>query len=335
MKAFDHSVALCELHLHALRAGARQLFISSSVLTTEPINFWQVLSTHQIAYTFAPNSFLAAALQCYNNNLSCVDSPVYNFQHLRVLFCGGEANKTSNLHQAAEFLVRHGGYACAVTAVYGLSETCSALFYSRHSPEYDAKRGYIFASVGKPLPRHEVRIVDDDLQPTETGRVQVRGPMIFKSYYNDAKSTNASRTHDGWFETGDQGKLDNEGNLVIVGRKKEIIILNAQNYACADLDYWIEASLPQELQPGYTATFSIHSEKSDSEEIVVIVSTRDNLSDDLPTGERVARQIEDVIIGLCKKRPVAIFSLPSRMIPKNSIGKISRAALKASFIAVN
>jgi long-chain acyl-CoA synthetase len=76
---------------------------------------------------------------------------------------------------------------------------------------------YRLGSVGKALPRTELRIADD-------GEILVRGPIVFKGYLNQPELSAETLTDDGWIHTGDLGRLDQDGFLWITGRKKEIII---------------------------------------------------------------------------------------------------------------
>jgi long-chain acyl-CoA synthetase len=82
-------------------------------------------------------------------------------------------------------------------------------------------------SVGKCVPGAEVRIVDDDgktLGRETVGEIWLKGPMVMKGYYNLPKETADVLTADGYFKTGDLGRIDNDGYLFITGRKKELII---------------------------------------------------------------------------------------------------------------
>ncbi|NBM16234.1 long-chain fatty acid--CoA ligase [Streptomyces sp. GC420] len=92
---------------------------------------------------------------------------------------------------------------------YGLTETTAAVT----AQPVDAPR---FGTVGRPLPGCTVHIARD-------GEVWVRGDVVFAGYLNNPKATEAV-LHDGWFATGDLGHLDDDGYLVITGRKKDIII---------------------------------------------------------------------------------------------------------------
>lgn len=332
--AFDHSVALCELHLHAMEAGANLYMLPSSEFAQEPIQFWQFLSTYKISYTFTPNSFLAAALRA-QSEADDRDGVIarYDFQALKTLFCGGEANRTSTLKAACDFLCRHGARKTAVTAVYGLSETCSALFYNRYGPEYDSHRGSAFASVGVPLPMHNVRIVDKNLCHVKTGLVQLQGATVFQGYYNDEEATTSCTTVDGWFDTGDLGSLDDQGNLMIVGRSKDVLVLNGQNYSSGELEYAIETSAISGLETGYTVCFSVWNDQSDGEEIAVLFNPFLDWTDDTALLQAIVDQIIKAVVGYCKKRPHVVIPLPKSRLPRSSIGKLSRSKLRSSLLA--
>ncbi len=92
-------------------------------------------------------------------------------------------------------------------------------------------------SVGKALPGWEVKIVDDnakELPPNQAGEIIVSGP-IMKGYYNNPQTT-AEAIRDGWLYTGDIGRVDADGYLFILGRKKETIIVKGQNIYPSDIE---------------------------------------------------------------------------------------------------
>jgi long-subunit acyl-CoA synthetase (AMP-forming) len=90
--------------------------------------------------------------------------------------------------------------------------------------------GYQFTSAGKHLPRGiEMRVVNDEgeaVSANNIGQIHLRGPIVFTKYHNNESATSECKTKDGWFNTGDLGYKDANGQLVISGRRKEVLILN-------------------------------------------------------------------------------------------------------------
>ena len=81
------------------------------------------------------------------------------------------------------------------------------------------------ARIGRPLPGVELRLVDEDGEDVEEGdpgEIVVRGPNVFKRYWNQPEDTEAASSSDGWFRTGDVGVLDDDGDLYIVDRRKDL-----------------------------------------------------------------------------------------------------------------
>ncbi|KAH9878816.1 hypothetical protein J1614_002250 [Plenodomus biglobosus] len=337
--SFDHSAALCENHLHALYAGSNQVMIPAMDFVQSPARFWKVLSEYHIAYTFAPNFFIAAAVRAINEmDPSEREQMKLDFSELCVIMCGGEANKVATLEAAEKILLHYGAPKCSIKASYGLSETCSALFYNVGSPTYDTKRSYVFASAGKHLPDHELRLVDEsgkEVRSGKPGSIQIRGPLIFRRYFNNESATSACMTADGWFDTGDVGTLDDKDNLLIVGRTKEVLILNGQNYSSFELEHAIESAGIPGLNKSFTASFSIWMEdsKTDSEDIIILFNPADDNVQDTPELRDTVAQINQAVIRFCRKRPVMVIPLPKQELPKSTIGKLSRAKLKKSFLA--
>ena len=107
---------------------------------------------------------------------------------------------------------------------YGLTESAPLL---AGGPLGDAT--IALGSTGKPIPGVQIRIVDADPQ-TGVGEIYGCGANIMKGYYNDEDATRDALTDDGWLITGDQGKLDDVGNLYITGRSKNVIVMsNGEN----------------------------------------------------------------------------------------------------------
>ncbi len=109
-----------------------------------------------------------------------------------------------------EILDFFAGLGVRIYEVYGLSETCGPGTWNR-------KGSTRLGTVGPPIPGVELKLAED-------GEILFRGPNIFQGYFKDSGATEQSLEPSGWFRTGDLGALDDEGFLVITGRKKEIIV---------------------------------------------------------------------------------------------------------------
>lgn len=123
---------------------------------------------------------------------------------------------------------------------YGLSETSGA---ATATYEDDNRVG----SVGKPMFNAEIKI--DSPDKDGIGEVLIKGEMVFKGYYKNPTATAEAFTADGWFRSGDLGKIDKAGHLYIVGRKKDVIVLpNGKNVHPEDLEVnYLKTPLVAEL----------------------------------------------------------------------------------------
>jgi fatty-acyl-CoA synthase len=117
---------------------------------------------------------------------------------------------------------------------YGLTETAPG---GTLMPIADAKRKA--GTAGKPAMHVELRVVADDgrtCAPEEIGEVQFRGPNVFAGYWGRPDATAEAFTPDGWFRSGDLGRLDDEGFLVLVDRKKDMVITGGENVYSAEVE---------------------------------------------------------------------------------------------------
>lgn len=123
---------------------------------------------------------------------------------------------------------------------YGLTETSGAAT----ATYVDDNR---IGSVGKPMFNAKIRIADPDKDGV--GEVLIKGEMVFSGYYKNPEATKDAFTDDGWFRSGDLGRIDKDGHLFIVGRAKDVIVLpSGKNVHPEDLEvHYLKAPEVEEL----------------------------------------------------------------------------------------
>ncbi len=152
--------------------------------------------------------------------------------HMR-LFVSGSAPMLAETHRQFEQRTGH-----RILERYGMTETSM-----NTSNPYDGERRA--GSVGFPLPGIEIRIVDPDggaeLAPGETGMIEVRGPNVFLGYWRKPEKTAEDMRADGFFVTGDMGRIDDDGYLHILGREKDLVISGGYNIYPKQIETEIDA----------------------------------------------------------------------------------------------
>ncbi len=111
-------------------------------------------------------------------------------------------------------------------------------------PELDDPPNIRFETVGKPKAGGKIKVVNaegKDVKAGEVGEVWGTGPSCPGGYYLDPEATAQAWTKDGWFKTGDLGRLDEKGNLLLVGRQKDVIIRGGQNIYPAEIESLLQA----------------------------------------------------------------------------------------------
>ncbi len=201
---------------------------------------------------------------------------------------------------------------------YGMSET--AMLTSNPYRESDGER--LGGTVGFPLPGVHLRVQDDAGQPVavgEIGNIEVMGPNVFKGYWRMPEKTAEEFTADGYFRTGDVGKIDAPGYVTIVGRSKDLIISGGYNVYPAEVEGYIN-----EL-PGVAESAVIGVAHADFGEVTVALVVAQPGAV-LEPGHIIARL----------KATLANFKVPKQCLvvqelPRNSMGKVQKNVLRARF----
>ena len=204
---------------------------------------------------------------------------------------------------------------------YGMSET-TMLTSNPYAPEHGERRG---GTVGFPLPGVEVRVADDKCgicAVNEIGGIEVRGPNVFSGYWRMPEKNREEFTVDGWFKTGDVGKLDERGYVAIVGRSKDLIISGGYNVYPAEIEGYIND------MPGVAESAVIGVPHPDFGEVGVAVVVA-----------KTGASLDANLILSTLKSDIANFKVPKRVfivsdLPRNARGKVQKNVLRQEHAAL-
>lgn len=326
--SFDHVAALIEAHLLPLFVGAVQLHVEPTEILTDPLLFLRLIDRERVSMTFAPNFLFGqinAALLSSGPEAFGTRHDAFDLSSLRRIISGGEATVVETGRRFVDLLATYGLARDALWPAFGMTETCAGSVYSGEFPDADADRE--FASLGLPIAGLQMRIVDERgavLSAGESGSLEFRGPMVFSQYYNDEEATRAAFAADGWFRSGDLGRIEN-GRLSVIGRSKDTIIVSGANYHSHELETALQKL--EGIERSYVAAFSIRPKAADTEQLVVAFAASFPLDDEARLYQLVIA-IRSTVILLWGFRPALILPLPKDAFPKTSLGKIQRAILR-------
>ena len=231
-------------------------------------------------------------------------------KHMR-LFISGSAPLLADTH--CEWAARTGH---AVLERYGMTET-----NMNTSNPYDGER--VAGAVGPPLPGVSVRVTDPEtgkvLAPEAIGMIEVKGPNVFRGYWRMPEKTKSEFRDDGFFITGDLGKIDDKGYVHILGRGKDLVISGGFNVYPKEIESEIDA------MPGVIEFAVIGVPHADFGEGVTAVLVCN------PGADVSEASVLNALDGRLAK-----FKMPKRVfivqeLPRNAMGKVQKNVLRDSY----
>ncbi|HYB36986.1 MAG TPA: AMP-binding protein [Mycobacterium sp.] len=268
----------------------------------------------------------------------------------RLAYNGAEPVSAVTIERFADRFAPYGFRREAITPVYGLAECSVGLAFPplgrgplidrirrdtfvRSGRAEPAKPGepddLRFVACGRPLPGHEMRIVDaagNELGDRREGRIEFRGPSATAGYFNNVRATR-SLFHDDWLDTGDLGYVAG-ADIYVTGRVKDIIIRAGRNLHPAELEEAV-GNL-KAVRKGCVAVFASPDPTGGAERLVVMAETRAT-GDDARAALRC--EIAATTVDLLGVAPDDVVLAPPRTVLKTSSGKIRRAASREIYEA--
>ena len=334
-----HDMGLIGYHLSVMAAGMDHAVMDTNVFVRRPLLWMLKTSELQATQLCSPNFGYKHFLKLFEHkglpegtDLSCV----------RLILNGAEPISYELCEEFLGALAPYGLQRSTMFPVYGLAEATVGVTVGRPGDEYShvtmhrhsLKIGepyevadvgdadaVTFVTVGNAIRDCEVRLASDDdviLDAGRIGNIQVRGASVTGKIYGDEEATTALFTKDGWLRTGDCGVYV-DGQLVITGREKDILIVNGQNYYPHDIEEIIARIGGLDL--GKVVVAGANPSGKQTEEILVFVLHRKDLESFAP----LAEQVRDVVgehAGL-----EVDYVIPVARIPKTTSGKVQRVQL--------
>ena len=253
-----------------------------------------------------PVSLLTGVNTLFNALINNPEFQKLDFSPLKITVGGGMAVQQA----VAEKWQKVTG--CFLTEGYGMTE--SSPVASINPLDGTGRIG----TIGVPVSSTDLRIVDDNgnpLPPGEVGEIQILGPQVMKGYYNRPEETAKTITKDGWLNTGDIGKMSEDGFFQIVDRKKDMILVSGFNVFPNEVED-VVALHSKVLE---VAAIGIPHEHSGEVVKIYVVKKDDSLS-------------EEELITHCRENLTG-YKIPKAIefrneLPKTNVGKILRRALK-------
>lgn len=185
-----------------------------------------------------------------------------------------------------------------------------------------------FTSAGTVLPCFQVRIEKDGISQgnMQIGEIQVKGDCVMMGYYNDKKSTDAV-FKEGWLCTGDLGFFDTNNILYIVGRKKEVIIVNGQNYHPFDLEDSIIKKFTGEIEKSVLTSY--YSTKIEREVVLHFFTLYKDVAE--TDVQQLVKKVNGFIANIAGFAPAYSIHIKKGNIQRTSSSKIKRRSMALSF----
>jgi fatty-acyl-CoA synthase len=342
-----HDMGLIGFTLAPLSAQISIDYLTPRDFARRPMQWLNIIARNRATVSYSPSfgydlAVRRGAAQVPDDlDLSC-------WRHAGI---GGDMVRAGVLERFAETFEPRGFKRSAFIPSYGMAEVCLAITFSpggtgvrtdvvdrlvlseaqRAQPSADpddSMRARRFVICGKVLPGHQLEVRDETgglLPDRAVGRIFVKGPSVMPGYFGEPEASREVLSSDGWLDTGDLGYMLN-GEIVVTGRAKDLIIVNGRNVWPQDIEWALEAR--RIVKSGDSAAFSVDT--GEGERVVVAVLAR-------VAGDEARAVLVRDVAGAVRESVVVdcdvVLVPPTMGLPMTSSGKLSRSRTRANYLA--
>lgn len=341
-----HDMGLIGAWLGPLYYGFLTVIMSPLTFLANPSRWLRAISRYQATLSAAPN--FAYELCC--KNIHEEDLAGIDLSSLRMTLNGAEAVSAVTIKRFTEKFAPCGFKPEMMWPVYGMAENSVGLAFPpigrkplieriertaltrdgiAKPANADDETALTFVACGQPIPRHEIRIVDEtgyEVADRHEGQLQFRGPSATAGYFRNDEKDRALFSGD-WLDSGDRAYLAN-GDVYITGRIKDMIIKAGRNIYPHEIEELVGQI--EGVRKGCIAAVASTDQQTGTERLVLVVETR--LKDD-DAKAQLCKRIIEVCTDTLNMPPDVVELVPPHAVLKTSSGKIRRAATRELYEA--
>lgn len=338
-----HDMGLIGAWLGSLYHGCRLVIIPPLSFLARPERWLWAIHTHRGTLSASPNfGYDLCCRRLGDEALTGLDLSSW-----RLAFNGAEPVSPETITAFARRFAPYGFRPTAATPVYGLAECSVGLTFPplRRGPVIDRVRraalteegraepagadevALRFVSCGRPLPGHQVRIVDEagrEVPDRRQGRLQFKGPSATSGYFRNPEKTR-TLFQGSWLDTGDLA-YSADGEVYITGRIKDIIIQGGRNIYPHELEEAV-GNIPG-IRRGCVAVFASPDPQTGTERLIVLAESRKREQEEV---RKLRTAVVNLAVDLLAMPPDEVVIAPPGTVLKTSSGKIRRAACRQLF----
>ncbi|WP_417461994.1 fatty acyl-AMP ligase [Kordiimonas sp.] len=346
---FYHDMGLVGTLLTTLTCQISVDFIPTEEFARRPLSWLRVISRNKGTITYSPTfGFDICARRAALRSSALED---LDLSSVRVAGCGAEMIRPEVLRNFFETFESIGFKWEAFLPSYGLAECTLGVSFGRVGVGLevdlieeaaltgdkhvlvngkDDTRVREVVNCGRPLPEYDIEIRDEEdgvLPDRQVGKVFLRGTSVMREYFNDPETTRAVLSPEGWLDTGDMGYMK-DGYIYIVGRAKDMIIVNGRNHWPQDIE-WAAEQLPG-VKTGDVAAISVPGENAEEVPMILAQCRYSEQAERMKFIEELKRHIQKATGINCM-----IELVPPRSLPRTSSGKLSRVKARNQYLSGN
>jgi fatty-acyl-CoA synthase len=320
--------------------GAPSLHFSATDWLLSPGSLFDYMDTCRGTFCWLPN-FAFAYLAAQRDRIE----RSHDLSHVRGWISCSEPVRRSSMRRFAETFAASQVKPEALQASYAMAETVFAITqtplgkiptdFPRSSLRQSAAQHAfdllddVYVSSGKVIEGTEIRITGEKgalREAAEPGEIQVRSKSLFSGYWGNDGFVSTAIDPEGWYATGDYGFIA-DGNLYVIGRLKDIIIVGGQNVFPEDVELLVNA-IPG-IYSGRVVAIGVSDEEMGTEALAVLAEFRGEF--DPAQAKGLQSEIRKIVLSAIGLAPRYVHVVPERWIIKSTAGKISRRETRIKF----